>query len=110
MTSQDLSMTSYEIRPVGHVESPLTDRATAPKQGVEGAPPAWLVFRPDVADAARDLAVGDELWVLTWLHRSDRTVLRVHPRGDPRRTLTGVISTSTPYRPNPALLPLLPVT
>lgn len=103
-------MTSYEIRPVGHVESPLTDRATAPKQGVEGAPPAWLVFRPDVADAARDLAVGDELWVLTWLHRSDRTVLRVHPRGDPRRPLTGVFSTRSPDRPNPVGLHRVRVT
>jgi tRNA-Thr(GGU) m(6)t(6)A37 methyltransferase TsaA len=103
-------MGSYEIRPVGHVESPLTDRATAPKQGCDGAPPAWLVFRPEVADAARDLAVGDDLWVLTWLHRADRTVLRVHPRGDPRRPLTGVFSTRSPDRPNPVGLHRVQVT
>ena len=103
-------MTSYEIRPVGYVESPLTDRAAAPKQGFEGAPPAWLVFRPEVADAVRDLAVGDDVWVLTWFHRSDRTVLQVHPRGDPRRPLTGVFSTRSPDRPNPVGLHRVRVT
>lgn len=103
-------MTAYEIRPVGYVESTLTDRATAPKQGFEGAPPAWLVFRPEVAGAARDLAVGDEVWVLTWFHQSDRSVVEVHPRGDPRNPLTGVFSTRSPDRPNPVGLHRVRVT
>jgi tRNA-Thr(GGU) m(6)t(6)A37 methyltransferase TsaA len=91
----------YEIRPVGYVESPLTDRSTAPKQGFEGAPEAWLVFDPDVAEGIRDLAVGDEVFVLTWLHRSRREVLAVHPRDDPRNPETGVFSTRSQDRPNP---------
>ena len=60
---------SYEIRPIGHVESPLVDREAAPKQGFEGAPEAWLVFDPGVAEGIRDLAAGAEVFVLTWLHR-----------------------------------------
>jgi hypothetical protein len=51
--------TPYEIRPIGYVEPPLVDRETAPKQGFEGAPDAWLVFNPDVAEGTRDLAVGE---------------------------------------------------
>jgi tRNA (Thr-GGU) A37 N-methylase len=39
----------YEIRPIGHVESPLVDREAAPEQGFEGAPDAWLVFDAEVA-------------------------------------------------------------
>src|SRR5262245_59608630 len=39
-----------ELRPIGHVESPLVDRDAAPKQGDEGSPEAWLVFYPDVAE------------------------------------------------------------
>ena len=35
-----------ELTPIGRVESELTDRASAPKQGGEGAPDAWLVFEP----------------------------------------------------------------
>jgi len=91
----------YQLRPVGWVESPLTDRADAPKQADEGAPPARIVFRPEFRDAANDLRRGDEVLVLTWLHQSRRDVLSVHPRGDMNRPLTGVFSTRSPDRPNP---------
>ena len=93
--------TPYQVRPVGYVESVLLDRETAPKQGFEGAPEAWLVFDPDMADAIGDLAVGDDVFVLTWLHRAQRDVLAVHPRDDPRNPETGVFSTRSQDRPNP---------
>jgi hypothetical protein len=38
-----------ELEPVATVQSPLTDRAAAPKQGDEGAPEAWLLFEEHVA-------------------------------------------------------------
>lgn len=98
---RDDGAVTYEIRPIGSVESPLTDRSEAPKQGFEGGPEAWLVFDPEVATGMRDLRVGDEVWVLTWLDRADRTVLAVHPRDDPRNPLTGVFSTRSADRPNP---------
>ena len=91
----------YEIRPIGYVESPLVDRETAPKQGFEGAPDAWLVFNPDVAEGIRDLAVGADVFVLTWLHQAQRDVLAVHPRDDPQNPETGVFSTRSQDRPNP---------
>lgn len=91
----------YEVRPIGHVESPLVDRETAPKQGFEGSPEAWLVFDPAVAEGVRDLTVGSEAFVLTWLHRARRDVLAVHPRDDPRNPETGVFSTRSQDRPNP---------
>lgn len=92
---------TFVVRPVGHVESVLADRADAPKQADEGAPDVWLVLDASVADAAADLAVGDELVVVTWLHEADRSVQVVHPRGDPARPPTGVFSTRSPARPNP---------
>jgi tRNA-Thr(GGU) m(6)t(6)A37 methyltransferase TsaA len=92
---------TYEIRPVGVVESPLTDRESAPKQGREGAPEAWLAFEASVADATRHLAVGDDVFVLTWLHQADRSMLAVHPRDDLSNPLTGVFSTRSADRPNP---------
>jgi tRNA-Thr(GGU) m(6)t(6)A37 methyltransferase TsaA len=70
-------------------------------QGDEGAPDAWIELRPEVVRAAASLAPGDELLVLTWFHEADRSVLQVHPRGDPGRPLTGVFSTRSPDRPNP---------
>jgi tRNA-Thr(GGU) m(6)t(6)A37 methyltransferase TsaA len=86
---------------IGHVESPLTDPALAPKQGSEGSPEAWLVFRESVREALADLKAGESVIVLTWLDRADRAVLRVHPRDDPSRPLTGVFRTRSADRPNP---------
>ena len=92
---------SYTIRPIGYVESSLVDQGTAPKQGFEGAPDAWLVFDPEVAEGIRDLRVGADVFVVTWLDRARRDVLAVHPRDDPRNPLTGVFSTRSQDRPNP---------
>jgi tRNA-Thr(GGU) m(6)t(6)A37 methyltransferase TsaA len=91
----------YVVRPIGWVESPLVDRDTAPLQGDEGSPEAWLVFEPQVSQALRDLQVGSEVIVLTWLDRARRDVLAVHPRGDQSRPVTGVFSTRSPDWPNP---------
>jgi tRNA-Thr(GGU) m(6)t(6)A37 methyltransferase TsaA len=89
------------LRPIGRVSSPLTDPSAAPKQGGEGAPDAWLVFDPSVADGLADLAVGDRVIVLTWLDQGDRSVLRVHPRDDLSAPTKGVFSTRSSDRPNP---------
>jgi tRNA-Thr(GGU) m(6)t(6)A37 methyltransferase TsaA len=91
----------FFLRPIGHVESPLVDRAAAPNQADEGAPGAWLVFDPGVGEALRDVQVGSDILLLTWLDRARRDVLSVHPRGDLTRPLTGVFSTRSPDRPNP---------
>ncbi|HKF31505.1 MAG TPA: tRNA (N6-threonylcarbamoyladenosine(37)-N6)-methyltransferase TrmO [Jatrophihabitantaceae bacterium] len=93
--------TTYELRAVGWVQSPLADRSSAPRQGDEGAPPASLVFRPEVLPAAADLQPGQEVLVLTWLHQARRDVLSVHPRDDMTRPLTGVFATRSSERPNP---------
>jgi tRNA-Thr(GGU) m(6)t(6)A37 methyltransferase TsaA len=90
-----------EVRPIGTVESRLTDPASAPNQGDEGAPDAWLVFDPAVLEALDGIHAGDEVIVLTWLDRARRDVLRVHPRGDVTRVQQGVFSTRSPHRPNP---------
>ena len=90
-----------EVRPIGVVESPLTDRSSAPKQGHEGAPDAWLVIRPDVQAGLEGLHVGDRVIVLTWLDRASRDVLRVRPRDDRTRPEQGVFGTRSPDRPNP---------
>ena len=65
-----------ELTPIGQVESELTDRALAPKQGFEGAPDAWLVFEPSVLDGLEGIAPG-------------------------ANPLTGVFSTRSADRPNP---------
>ncbi len=92
---------AYDVRPIGSVESPLVDPATAPKQGHEGSPDAWLEFDQDVREGLRDLRVGTEIILLTWLDRARRDLLVVRPRDDPANPETGVFSTRSADRPNP---------
>jgi tRNA-Thr(GGU) m(6)t(6)A37 methyltransferase TsaA len=73
----------------------------APPQGDEGAPDAWLAFDRSFVPGLDGIRPGDSLFVLTWLDRSDREVLRVYPRGDRMREPQGVFSTRSPDRPNP---------
>jgi tRNA-Thr(GGU) m(6)t(6)A37 methyltransferase TsaA len=91
----------FELKPIGEVESPLTDAAAAPKQGHEGAPEAWLVLEPAVLEGLQGIRPGDRVIVLTWLDRARRDVLRVHPRDDVANPMQGVFSTRSADRPNP---------
>ena len=74
-----------ELVAIGTVESPLTDRAAAPKQGDEGAPESWLVFDERFADALDGIAAGGRVFIGSnngviardattgadlWIHRS----------------------------------------
>ena len=51
----------YALDPIGVVRSPLRDRADAPRQGSEGAPDAWILLEPTVAEALQGIRVGDRL-------------------------------------------------
>lgn len=55
----------------------------------------------DVRPAIDGLKPDDDIVALTWLHLADRTVLRVHPRGDTSRPMRGVFATRSQHRPNP---------
>jgi tRNA-Thr(GGU) m(6)t(6)A37 methyltransferase TsaA len=91
----------YSLHPIGHIRSTLRALDEAPRQGSEGAPDAWLEVHPSFARALSGIAAGEEVIVITWLHRADRDVLEVHPRDDPEIPLAGVFATRSPDRPNP---------
>jgi tRNA-Thr(GGU) m(6)t(6)A37 methyltransferase TsaA len=93
--------TSYTIKPIGVIRSNLASRQAAPLQGREGAPDAWIEVRAAVAEGLEGIAAGDEIILITWLHQAQRDRLKVHPRRDPNRPLTGVFATRSPHRPNP---------
>jgi tRNA-Thr(GGU) m(6)t(6)A37 methyltransferase TsaA len=96
-----MSRVPFELHPIGVVRSPLPDRASAPCQGDEGAPDAWIELTAPVVEALDGIEPGHELIVITWLHEARRDVLKVRPRGDPSRPLAGVFATRSPDRPNP---------
>src|SRR5919197_6658463 len=80
---------SNSLHPIGVVRSTLEDRESAPNQGSEGAPDAWIELTPSVLDGLDEIEVGDELIVVTWLHEARRDVLKTHPRGDTSIPLAG---------------------
>jgi len=86
---------------IGRVQSSLTDPATAPKQADDTAPSAWLVIAPTVRMGLCDVRVGDDLIVITWLHRGRRDILHVHPQDRTELPPRGVFSTRSSDRPNP---------
>lgn len=93
--------TQAKLRPVGVIRSEIKERSKAPKQASEGAPDVWLEVKPFASAALEGLNTGDEIIVLTWLHKAVRNVMKVRPRSDPKRKLTGVFATRSPDRPNP---------
>jgi tRNA-Thr(GGU) m(6)t(6)A37 methyltransferase TsaA len=97
----NISPPDFTIRPIGVVRSSLKDRASAPMQGYEGAPDAWIDIRAEFVKGLHLLEAGQDAVILTWLHQSRRDVLEVHPRGDRTNPLTGVFATRSPDRPNP---------
>ena len=91
----------FRLRPIGVIRSTLTTLNQAPRQGSEGAPDARLEVDPAFAPALFGIAAGDDLFVITWLHRAERDVLEVHPRDDLAAPLAGVFATRSSQRPNP---------
>ena len=97
----DVNEICYDIRPIGVIRSELTSRDAAPRQGNEGAPDAWLEVDAAVAEGLEGIAVGQEIFLITWFHKARRDILKLHPRGDGNKPITGVFSTRSPDRPNP---------
>jgi tRNA-Thr(GGU) m(6)t(6)A37 methyltransferase TsaA len=92
---------TFTIKPIGVIRSEIKKTADAPLFYTEGAPNAFLDILPSFTDGLHRMKVGDEIIVITWLHRARRDVLKVHPRGDVSNPLRGVFLTRSPDRPNP---------
>jgi len=91
----------YHLQPIGFIQSTITSREQAPKQGYEDAPDAWVIIESHAIPALDGVAKGDDVILITWFHKSKRDVLKVHPRGDINNPVMGVFATRSPDRPNP---------
>ncbi|MEO6529009.1 MAG: tRNA (N6-threonylcarbamoyladenosine(37)-N6)-methyltransferase TrmO [Gemmatimonadaceae bacterium] len=92
---------TFPLTVIGSIESTLLTTERAPRQGSEGAPDAWIVLDAAYTPGLTGISVGDDLVVVTWLHRASRAVLEVYPRDEPRGPQIGVFGTRSPHRPNP---------
>jgi tRNA-Thr(GGU) m(6)t(6)A37 methyltransferase TsaA len=91
--------------------------ATPPRPTYELHPIGWVRKADgrttiELYDEYRPALLGvdalERIWVLYWFDRNDtparRSVLQVHPRGNPANPLRGVFATRAPLRPNPIAL------
>lgn len=89
------------IRSIGTIHSELKSIDDCPLQESENAPEASIKMLPEFMAGIRDIRAGEELLLLTWLHKADRSVMSTKPRNDENAPMTGVFSTRSPDRPNP---------
>lgn len=95
---------------IGAIHSQLKDLEKCPRQENENAPEATVEIFTEFAEGTENIKQGDELILFTWLHRSDRSVLKTIPRNDAGNPVTGVFSTRSPDRPNPIGIHFVKVT
>ncbi|MGI6656023.1 MAG: tRNA (N6-threonylcarbamoyladenosine(37)-N6)-methyltransferase TrmO [Desulfobulbus sp.] len=98
-----------ELRCIGLLRGDITELDDAPKNYTISERVGVLEIDPAYSDALLGVEPGATVVVLFWLHRADRTVLQVYPRGDRSRGLHGVFATRSPARPNPIALSELEV-
>ena len=94
-------MSNLTITPIGILHCDLKIREETPKNYDESQHVGTIEIYPQFVDGLEGIRIGDTIVVLFWLDRADRTVLRVHPRGDRSIPMQGVFSTRSPVRPNP---------
>lgn len=91
-----------ELVIIGYIRSSIKDLDEAPKMEDEpGAVQATIELDPTYIDGLEQMQPGAELEIFTWLHKADRSVLKVHPRGKKDIPQRGVFTTRSPFRPNP---------
>lgn len=90
-----------KLKIIGNVHGDILDLEDAPKNYSESDRVGILELVPEYEEGLEGITVGQSIVVLFWLHQADRTILKVHPRGDYSKPIRGVFSTRSPVRPNP---------
>ncbi len=60
-----------------------------------------IIVDPKYADGLMDVEQNELITVIFYFDRTDGYKLRLHPRGDESRPITGVFNTRSQFRPNP---------
>lgn len=94
-------MSDLIITPIGILHCDLKNQQETPKNYSESDHVGTIEIFPQFLAGLEGIHKNDTIVVLFWLDRADRTILKVHPRGDTARPKRGVFSTRSPVRPNP---------
>ena len=98
-----------ELWSIGVLHGDITTCEEAPKNFDISNRKGTLEIYPEFQQGLDGIVPGQTLVVLFWLHKANRDVLKVYPRGDRSRGLRGVFATRSPARPNPIAISELKV-
>ncbi len=91
-------MGKITFSPIGHVHN--ANMPDTPNDELQASSSA-IVLDERYADGLMGLEENDLVTIVFYFHRVEGYRLRLHPRGDLSRPLTGVFNTRSQFRPNP---------
>lgn len=103
------AMEQPKLQIIGVLHGDITTFADAPKNFDISERVGTLEIYPAYQAGLDGIVVGQTIVVLFWLHQASRDILKVYPRGDRARGLSGVFATRSPVRPNPIAISELKV-
>lgn len=102
-------MDSPQLEIIGILHCDIENVENAPKNYDESDRTGTLEIFPEYQEGLDGIETGQTIVVIFWLHKANREILHVYPRGDQSRGLRGVFSTRSPVRPNPLAISELKV-
>lgn len=96
-----------ELNAIGKIHSPYQEKKDAPRQGRLSEEEMRLEIFEEYADCLTQIERATHLFVLYWLDRSDRSVLK--SRTPFSEEPVGVFASRSPNRPNPIALCIVDV-
>jgi tRNA-Thr(GGU) m(6)t(6)A37 methyltransferase TsaA len=91
-------MDGITFTPIGHVRNSATSYTSSEdfRRLV-----SEIVVDPAFSDGLMDVEQNELLTIVFFFHLNDGYQLKLHPRGDQSRPITGVFNTRSQFRPNP---------
>lgn len=90
-------MEKITLSPIGYVHNTATENTHSNAfKGMQSE----IIIEPEYADGLMGIEQNDLITVVFYFHLSGGYRLRIHPRGDETRPITGVFNTRSQFRPN----------
>ena len=94
----DITLPEIKLKAIGTVKNDIKEPTHEDSDDVISG----IIIDSSLTEALDNLDEFSHIIVLYWIHRSRRPApMKVHPRGNKERALTGVLATRSPSRPNP---------
>lgn len=91
---------NIDLVPIGIVKNNITDLKREDRQTIVSE----IIIKDDLQEALDQIEGFSHIIIIYWMHKTSqlqRSVTKVHPRGDQDLPIVGVFGTRSPARPNP---------